>query len=151
METESCGLPDTRAWERPSRQDRKRAVFSGNVVMRIQKRVALQRQRRQYRVRNRVRAAGRPRLTVFRSNKHIYAQIIDDQAGRTLAAASTVEKELGSGGGGNLEAARKIGAAIAARARERGITQVAFDRGCYRFHGRVAALAEAARENGLEF
>ncbi len=119
--------------------------------MRIQKKVALQRRRRQFRVRNRVRATGRPRLTVFRSNKHIYAQIIDDAAGRTLVAAGSVEKELGGEGGGNTEAARRIGAAIAARARERGITQVAFDRGCYRYHGRVAALAEAAREGGLEF
>lgn len=119
--------------------------------MRIQKRVALQRQRRQYRVRNRLRVSGRPRLSVFRSNKHIYAQIIDDVAGRTLVAASTAEKGLtDAGAGGNADAATKIGQVIAERAKEKGITQVAFDRGCYRYHGRVAALAEAARQAGLD-
>ncbi|MFV0445989.1 MAG: 50S ribosomal protein L18 [Planctomycetaceae bacterium] len=120
--------------------------------MRIQKRLAKQRQRRSHRVRNQVRVGGRPRLSVFRSNKHIYAQIIDDAAGRTLVSASTVEKGLAGGQiGGDTEAAAKVGSAIAERAQSQGITQVAFDRGSYRYHGRVAALADAAREKGLEF
>jgi large subunit ribosomal protein L18 len=103
-------------------------------------------------VRNRIRAAGRPRLSVFRSNKHIYAQIIDDVQGRTIVAASTREPGIGGGSdGGDCEAAAKVGAAIAARAQEQGITSVAFDRGRYQYHGRVAALAEAAREKGLDF
>ena len=120
--------------------------------MRIQKRVSQQRQRRTFRVRNRVRAAGRFRLSVFRSNKHIYAQIIDDAAGKTLVAASSAEKALLGGSlGGDKESAGKIGAALAQRAKEKGITQVAFDRGSYQFHGRIAALADAAREHGLDF
>jgi large subunit ribosomal protein L18 len=119
--------------------------------MRIQKTLATQRWRRTNRVRNRVRAAGRPRLAVFRSNKHIYAQIIDDAEGKTLAAASTAEKGLSEGNNGNTSAASRVGAAIAERAKSKGVTQVSFDRGSYRYHGRVAALAEAARENGLEF
>lgn len=104
---------------------------------------------------NRIRRAahGRPRLTVFRSHKHIYAQIIDDDAGRTLAAASTVEKELYGAGAnaGNKQAAAKVGQILAQRAAEQGIQRVVFDRGRYKFHGRVAALAAAAREGGLEF
>ncbi len=120
--------------------------------MRIQKRVSQQRQRRQFRVRNRVRTTGRFRLSVFRSNKHIYAQIIDDAAGQTLVAASSAEKALSGGSlGGDKDAAAKIGVALAQRAKEKGITQVAFDRGSYQYHGRVAALADAARENGLDF
>jgi len=120
--------------------------------MRIQKRLAAQRQRRRYRVRNRVRATGRPRLSVFRSNKHIYAQIIDDAAGRTLVAASTMEKGITGGkDGGDKEAAAKVGAALADRAQQAGITEVAFDRGAYQYHGRVASLADAAREKGLSF
>lgn len=123
--------------------------------MTVEKRIAKQRQRRQYRVRNKVRryASGRPRLSVFRSNSHIYAQIIDDEAGRTLVAASTLEKDVrGSGSkGGNKQAATAVGELIARRALEKGITQVAFDRGLYRYHGRVAALADAARQGGLEF
>lgn len=121
--------------------------------MRLEKRIAKQRQRRQFRVRNRVRTTGRPRLTVFRSNKHMYAQIIDDTAGVTLVSASTAEKELGGAGTyqGNCDAATRVGELVARRAVEKGITKVAFDRGQYRFHGRVAALAEAARKGGLDF
>lgn len=113
-----------------------------------------QRQVRAWRVRKRVRGTeARPRLTVFRSNKHIYAQIIDDQQGRSLVAASTAETEIcpKSQNGGNKQAAMKVGQTLAARAIEKGISQVAFDRGRYRYHGRVAALAEAAREGGLQF
>jgi len=92
----------------------------------------------------------RPRLCVFRASKHIYAQIIDDQNGVTLAAASSVEKAF-DGNGGNIEGARKVGEMIAKKAQEKKITEVVFDRGGYIYHGRVQALAEAARENGLEF
>ncbi len=95
----------------------------------------------------------RPRLNVFRSLKHIYAQIIDDYAGRTLVAASTLDRELRDKirYGGNIEAAKQVGALIAKRALEKGIKKVVFDRGGYLYHGRVKALAEAAREGGLEF
>lgn len=120
--------------------------------MKIQKRISKQRVRRTHRVRNKVRATGRPRLSVFRSNKHIYAQIIDDVAGRTLVSASSKEQSISGGtDGGDKEAAVKVGAAIASRAKDYGITRVAFDRGAYQYHGRVAALAEAAREQGLDF
>ena len=91
-----------------------------------------------------------PRLNVFRSNANIYAQIIDDVNGVTLAAANTVEKGF-EGATGNAEAAKKVGAALAERAKAKGIEQVVFDRGGYIFHGRVAALAEGAREAGLKF
>ena len=91
-----------------------------------------------------------PRLAVFRSNKNIYAQIIDDVAGNTLVSASTVEKAF-EGNGSNIEAAKKIGNTIAERALAKGIENVVFDRGGYIFHGRVAALAEGARESGLKF
>jgi len=96
----------------------------------------------------------RPRLSVFRSDKHIYAQLIDDFAGKTLAAAaSTVEAVRGPElkNGGNLAAAKKVGLAIAAKAKEVGITAVAFDRGGRRYHGRIKALADAARAGGLKF
>ncbi|MBE3554904.1 MAG: 50S ribosomal protein L18 [Thermicanus sp.] len=95
----------------------------------------------------------RPRLNVFRSNKHIYAQLIDDQAGVTLVSASTVDPELKGEieNGGNIEAAEKVGALIAKRALEKGFTQVVFDRGGYLYHGRVKALADSAREAGLKF
>ncbi len=110
------------------------------------------RRRRHARVRRRIAGtAVRPRLAVFRSNKHITAQVIDDDAGRTLAAASTVEPTLRSAPGGNVEAARAVGALVARRAREAGITAVVFDRGGFAYHGRVAALADAARAEGLEF
>ena len=92
----------------------------------------------------------RPRLNVFRSNANIYAQIIDDVNGVTLVAANTLEKEF-EGATGNCEAAKKVGAVLAERAKAKGIDQVVFDRGGYIYHGRVAALAEGAREAGLEF
>ena len=108
--------------------------------------------RRHLRVRKKVHGtASRPRLNVFRSSKHIYAQVIDDLKGATLAAASSLDKELGIANGGNVEAARKVGALIAQRAKEKGIEAVVFDRGGYVYHGRVKALAEAAREAGLQF
>lgn len=92
----------------------------------------------------------RPRLNVFRSNKHIYAQLIDDVKGVTLASASTLDKEVNVEGN-NLEAAKQIGELIAKRAVEKGYKSVVFDRGGYLYHGRIQALADAARENGLEF
>ena len=92
----------------------------------------------------------RPRLNVFRSNANIYAQIIDDVNGVTLVSANTLEKDF-EGATGNVEAAKKVGAALAERAKAKGIEQVVFDRGGYIFHGRVAALAEGAREAGLKF
>ena len=91
-----------------------------------------------------------PRLNVFRSNANIYAQIIDDVNGVTLVAANTLEKDF-EGATGNVEAAKKVGAVLAERAKAKGIEQVVFDRGGYIFHGRVAALAEGAREAGLKF
>ncbi|XJZ27454.1 50S ribosomal protein L18 [Bacillota bacterium Lsc_1132] len=93
----------------------------------------------------------RPRLNVFRSNKHIYAQIIDDMNGVTLASASTLDKDLNLESSSNVEAAQKIGELVAKRAVEKGITSVVFDRGGYLYHGRIQALADAARENGLQF
>ena len=93
----------------------------------------------------------RPRLCVFRSNANIHAQIIDDNKGTTLVSASTLESALNIKNGGNVEAAKLIGAEIASRAKKAKITKVVFDRGGYLYHGRVKALAEAARENGLEF
>lgn len=93
----------------------------------------------------------RPRLNVFRSNKHIYAQLVDDVKGVTLASASTLDKEVSLESTGNTEAAIKVGELVAKRAVEKGIKAVVFDRGGYLYHGRVKALADAARENGLEF
>ena len=92
-----------------------------------------------------------PRLNVFRSAKHITVQIIDDEAGKTLVSASSMDKELKLSNGGNIEAAKKVGEAIAKKAKKAGITKVVFDRGGYQYHGRVEALANTARENGLEF
>ena len=94
--------------------------------------------------------AARPRLNVFRSTNHIYAQLIDDVKGVTLAAASTLDKEF-DGNGGNKEAAKQVGAALAKRAIAKGIEEVCFDRGGFLYHGRVAELAEGAREGGLKF
>jgi large subunit ribosomal protein L18 len=121
--------------------------------MKLQKQLTLQEERRAYRVRNRVRASGRLRLSVFRSNKHISAQIIDDAAGKTLVAASTCEASFRTGGqsGSTVDAAETIGKLIAERAQAQGISAVAFDRGAYRYHGRVQALADAARSGGLDF
>jgi large subunit ribosomal protein L18 len=111
--------------------------------------------RRQGRVRGALsRAAhGRKRLSVFRSSKHIYAQVIDDDAGATLVAASSIEKDTRGGlkTGASVEAAKTVGKLIAQRAQEKGIKDVVFDRGGYLYHGRVKALAEAAREGGLNF
>jgi large subunit ribosomal protein L18 len=111
------------------------------------------RRRRHVRVRKKVvGTAARPRLAVFRSNAHIAAQVIDDATGRTLASAATVEKDIrGAGGTGNKVAAASVGRLLAERARAAGVTQVVFDRGGFLYHGRVAALADAAREAGLEF
>ncbi len=107
--------------------------------------------RRHKRVRGKISGtADCPRLNVFRSSANIYAQIIDDAAGHTLCAASTLDKNF-SGNGGNKEAAREVGKMIAQRAAEKGITDVVFDRGGYIFHGRVKELAEGAREGGLNF
>ncbi len=114
--------------------------------------------KQQLRRRNHVRSrvvgtAERPRLTVFRSSKHIYAQLIDDHAGVTLASASSLIPDVKSGlpYGGNINAAKVVGAKVAEAAKAKGVTKVAFDRGHYRYHGRVKALAEAAREGGLLF
>jgi large subunit ribosomal protein L18 len=108
--------------------------------------------RRHARVRKHVRGtAERPRLAVFRSNKHISAQVIDDRAGRTLAAASTYEPDLRSGATSNKDAAARVGGLVAERARAAGVERVVFDRGGFLYHGRVAAVAEAARDAGLEF
>lgn len=102
------------------------------------------------RVRRKVQGnAERPRLAIYRSLNHIYAQVIDDREGRTLASASTTEKDLRGTSGGNVEAAKRVGQAVAQRALEQGIQSVVFDRGGYRYHGRVRALADAAREAGL--
>lgn len=112
------------------------------------------RKKRQLRGRkNLIGTADRPRLNVFRSLKHVYAQIINDKTGATLVAASTVDKDLQAKVeyGGNIDAAKVVGEAIAKRALEKGITKVVFDRAGYIYHGRVAALAAAAREAGLEF
>jgi large subunit ribosomal protein L18 len=107
--------------------------------------------RRHARVRKHVRGtAERPRLAVFRSNRHISAQVIDDRTGRTLASASTLEADLRAGSS-NKDAAAKVGQRVAERAKDAGIERVVFDRGGFLYHGRVAAVAEAAREAGLEF
>lgn len=110
--------------------------------------------RRQLRVRKRILGTpDRPRLAVFRSSKHIYAQIIDDSTGKTLAAASTVDKDVRSRvkSGGNKQAAELVGTRLGACALEKGIAKVAFDRRHYKYHGRVQALADAARKAGLQF
>ena len=109
-------------------------------------------QKRRLRNRNKMRAManGRPRLSVHRSSKNISVQLIDDVNGVTLAAASSLEKDLGFVGKNNVEAAAKVGAAIAERAKQAGVEEVYFDRGGFLFHGRVKALADAARESGLK-
>lgn len=123
--------------------------------MKTVKRQAKKRKQKTFRVRNQVRrvAHGRPRLSVFRSRRHMYAQVIDDESGRTLVSASTVEPGNPGAGNyaGNREAAARVGKLLAERAMEKGIKQVVFDRGRYRYHGRVAAVADAAREAGMEF
>ncbi|AQS83563.1 MAG: 50S ribosomal protein L18 [Acetobacter aceti] len=112
-----------------------------------------ERRRKRLRFQLRRKAGGRPRLSVFRSGKNIYAQVIDDAAGLTLASASSLDKEFRTGGvtGANRDAASAIGKLVAQRAVAAGVTQVVFDRGSYIYHGRIKALAEAAREGGLSF
>jgi large subunit ribosomal protein L18 len=109
--------------------------------------------KRRQRVRTslRARAGSRPRLSIHRSGRHIYAQVIDDEAGRTLAAASTLDKDVKGQTGATSEAAASVGKRIAERASAAGVKAVVFDRGGFLFHGRVKALADAAREGGLEF
>jgi large subunit ribosomal protein L18 len=119
-----------------------------------EKTILQQRKRRTFRVRKRIKGTpDRPRLSVFRSHKHMYAQLVDDLAGTTLASASTVDGELRTSlkYGGNKEAAQAVGKVIAERAQAAGIKKVCFDRGQFKYHGRIAALADAAREAGLEF
>jgi large subunit ribosomal protein L18 len=120
--------------------------MSGGSVLQLRRRTRLRFQLRR-------KSAGRPRLSVFRSGKHIYAQIIDDQQGRTLAAASSLDRDLREGlkTGADKQAAAAVGKLVAERALAAGVTQVVFDRGAYLYHGRVKALAEAAREGGLAF
>ncbi len=109
------------------------------------------RRRRRVRTALRSRASGKPRLSVHRSGRHIYAQVIDDMAGTTLAAASTLDKGLKGKTGATREGAAAVGKALAERAKKAGVSSVVFDRGGFLFHGRVKALADAAREGGLEF
>ena len=110
-----------------------------------------ERRRRRVRTALRQRAGLRPRLSVHRSGKHIYAQIIDDAAGRTLASASTIDKDVKGQGGATVSSAQEVGRRVAERAVAAGVSRVVFDRGGFLFHGRVKALADAAREGGLEF
>jgi len=110
-----------------------------------------EKRRRRNRTALRARAGGRPRLSVHRSGKHIYAQVIDDAEGKTLASASTLEKDVRGSTGATISAAQEVGKRVAEAAKKAGVTQVVFDRGGFLFHGRVKALAEAARESGLEF
>jgi large subunit ribosomal protein L18 len=110
------------------------------------------RHRRHARLRRKIRGtADRPRLSVFRSNRHIAVQLINDDDGRTIASASSLETDLRGSSTGNSEAATRVGTLIAERAKEAGVSTVVFDRGGSRYHGRIAALADAAREAGLEF
>lgn len=110
-----------------------------------------EKRRRRNRTALRARAGSRPRLSVHRSGKHIYAQVIDDEAGKTVASASTLEKDVRAKSGANIDAAQDVGKRVAEAAKKAGVTQVVFDRGGFLFHGRVKALADAAREAGLEF
>jgi large subunit ribosomal protein L18 len=110
------------------------------------------RKRRHHRVRKNVRGtAARPRLAVFRSNKHVYAQVIDDVAGRTVASASTMETDVKGGSTATVDAAKSVGMRVGERAKAAGVSAVVFDRGGFRYHGRVAGVADGAREAGLEF
>ena len=110
------------------------------------------RKRRHNRVRKKVRGtAARPRLAVFRSSKHLYAQVIDDAAGRTIASASTMEVDIRSGSTATVDAAKSVGKRVGERAKAAGVSAVVFDRGGFRYHGRVAGAADGAREAGLEF
>lgn len=107
--------------------------------------------RRARRARMKIRELGQSRLSIHRTPRHIYAQVISPEGARVLASASTLDKDLRGGNTGNIEAARSVGVLVAARAKEAGISKVAFDRSGFKYHGRVKALAEAAREGGLEF
>ena len=107
--------------------------------------------RQRVRTQLRAKAGGRPRLSIHRSGQHIYAQVIDDAAGRTVASASTLEKEARGASGAGVKAAVEVGKRVAERAKAAGVSLVVFDRGGFLFHGRVKALADAAREGGLEF
>jgi large subunit ribosomal protein L18 len=110
------------------------------------------RKRRHHRVRKNVRGtAARPRLAVFRSSRHLYAQVIDDTAGRTIASASTMEADVRSGSTATVDAAKSVGKRVGERAKAAGVSTVVFDRGGFRYHGRVAGAADGAREAGLEF
>jgi large subunit ribosomal protein L18 len=109
------------------------------------------RRRRRVRTALKARASGKPRLSVHRSGRHIYAQLIDDVAGRTVAAASTLDKDLRGKTNATTEGAALVGKTLAERAKAAGVSRVVFDRGGFLFHGRVKALADAAREGGLEF
>ena len=111
----------------------------------------IDRRRRRVRTALRARSSGKPRLSVHRSGRHIYAQVIDDAAGTTLAAASTLDKELKGKTGATRDGAAQVGKTLAERAKKAGVSKVVFDRGGFLFHGRVKALADAAREGGLEF
>ena len=110
-----------------------------------------EKRRRRNRTALRARGGGRPRLSVHRSGKHIYAQVIDDESGKTVAAASSLEKDVRDKSGANIDAAAQVGKRVAEAAVKAGVKQVVFDRGGFLFHGRVKALADAAREAGLEF
>ena len=110
-----------------------------------------ERRRRRVRSALRARAGGKPRLSVHRSGRHIYAQVIDDAAGKTIVAASTLDKDLKDKAGATCDSASSVGKALAERAKKAGVSAVVFDRGGFLFHGRVKALADAAREGGLEF
>lgn len=120
--------------------------MSGNLTLKRRRKTRL-------RFSLRAKGGGRPRLSVFRSSQHIYAQVIDDSVGRTLAAASSLDKTLREAlkTGADKDAAAAVGKLVAERAKQAGVTQVVFDRGPYLYHGRVRALAEAAREGGLDF
>ena len=110
-----------------------------------------ERRRRRVRTALRARAAGKPRLSVHRSGRHIYAQVIDDAAGKTIAAASSLDKDLKGKTGATRDGAAAVGKTLAERAKKAGVSRVVFDRGGFLFHGRVKALADAAREGGLEY
>ena len=121
--------------------------------MKLEKTLKKQKQRRSFRIRNTVRKTGRLRLSVYRSNNHIYAQLIDDTSGNTVASASSIEKDMRGkfSSSSNKEAAAEVGKLIAERAKAAGVETVIFDRGGYIYHGRIQALADAAREAGLKF
>lgn len=116
------------------------------------KQKSVRRRRRRWGIQKKIRGTGdRPRVAVYRSLRHMYAQVIDDLDGRTLASASTLDKDVQAKDPGNMEAAKAVGAKLAERAKAAGVTKVVLDRGGFRYHGRVKALADAAREGGLEF